>query len=67
MNENKKSYMTDLQRYYTPPRVLKTIGVQLELSFLEASVVNRQTKIETAGQEVEEHDFATTGFNSTWE
>ena len=52
---------------YEAPLVLKTVRVCLEKNLLEGSVVNKKNKIETAGQQVEKHDFSDSGFNTTWE
>lgn len=54
------------QRIYKAPSILKTVDVLLEDNLL-ASVVTPKTKIETAGQKVEDHSFSDSGFNSKWE
>ena len=52
---------------YETPSVVKTVDVCLENDLLAGSVVNKKTKISTAGQQVETKDFSETGFNSTGE
>lgn len=52
---------------YTPPSVIKTVGITLETGILAASVITKDTKIETSGQKTEENDFSQSGFNTTWE
>lgn len=56
-----------MKRNYKKPVILQRVTVQLESGFLQGSVVTNKTKIETAGQTVEKHEFNNSGFNSVWE
>lgn len=51
---------------YQSPTVLKEVSVLLERDFLAASLVDEALVVST-GQEVEEYDFTSEGFNHTWE
>ena len=51
---------------YQSPRVLQEASLQLERSFLKASLVDTAT-VTAVGQEVEEHDFASDEFIHQWE
>ena len=51
---------------YESPAVTRTLPVAPQVALLAGSVVTPTTKIETAGQEVDDHSFAT-GFDSNWE
>ena len=53
---------------YRTPGVLKTVTVLLEKDLLAGSVVNKNTKVQTKGQEVVSYDFSNASdFNQTWE
>lgn len=52
---------------YLAPRVLNTVDVLLEEDFLAGSVVTKDTKVQTKGQEVQSYDFSDTQFNQVWE
>lgn len=52
---------------YISPRVLNTGNVLLENNLLAGSVVTKDTKIETMGQEVKNYDFSGSSFNQVWE
>lgn len=57
-----------MMKLYKSPAVLKEVTVRLEQNLLAASTVKKETKIETAGQQVVEHGFADeTVFNTNWE
>ena len=56
------------KKMYRAPGVLKTVTVLLEKDLLAGSVVNKNTKVQTKGQEVVSYDFSDgTTFNQTWE
>lgn len=55
------------KKYYVAPRVMKTASVFSEGSLLAGSVVTKDTKIETMGQEVKSYDFSGSSFNQIWE
>ena len=62
----KESLITE----YTPPRVLQEVLLQLELDFLDGSVVDKVNPVETAGQEVSDvYDYESTSstLNHNWE
>jgi len=59
--------MTNMKLKYIAPAVKRSVEIELEQEILTGSVVNPQTKIETAGQKVENRDFTDSGFNQTWE
>lgn len=53
---------------YMAPVVRKRISVELETAILTGSVVNKDSKIQTAGQKVETYDFSDAStFNTVWE
>ena len=52
---------------YSAPRVLKTATVQTEGCILAGSVVNKNSAVQTKGQEVITYDFQTSDFNQVWE
>ncbi len=56
-----------MKRRYESPLIIKTVQVLIQQNLLAGSVVTKDTKIETAGQQVETKSFDATGFNSTWE
>ena len=56
-----------MKNCYTPPLVKKKVSYEPEAVLLAASVVTKNSSIETAGQKVEERDFSDAGFNHTWE
>jgi len=56
-----------MKRKYSIPLVKKVRELRLENDLLAASVVTKETTIETAGHKVEEKIFSETGFNHTWE
>ena len=58
---------TEKKKQYVSPAILREVPLQLENPLLAGSVVNQQTTIETAGQQVEQRDFSTSGFNQVWE
>lgn len=55
------------KRIYKTPSVLKTVTVCLEKDLLGASVVNKESKVQTKGQEVVSYDFSQSSFNQEWE
>jgi hypothetical protein len=61
------SFIPQMKRKYSIPLVKKVRELRLENDLLAASVVTKETTIETAGHKVEEKIFSETGFNHTWE
>ena len=55
------------KRMYRTPGVMKTVDVQLEKDLLAGSVVKKDTKVQTKGQEVASYDFSQSSFNQDWE
>ena len=55
------------KKQYISPRVLNTENVQLEDNLLAGSVVNKNSAVQTKGQEVVPYDFQTSDFNQVWE
>ena len=51
---------------YSAPRVLKSVKVEHGTSILIGSRVEQRMDLETAGHEVEDHDYDETGFNHEW-
>ncbi len=51
--------------YYQKPAILQEFSIEMEAAILAGSVADK-TSVETTGQEVEEYDFGTDGFNHTW-
>lgn len=56
-----------MNSFYKAPKILRKVTVELECPILAGSVVSKETTIETAGQQVEQRDFSTSGFNQVWE
>ena len=57
-----------MKKNYKSPCILKRVIVQLESGFLQGSVVTKNTKIRTAGQDVDSHTITSEqGFNTQWE
>ncbi len=56
-----------MKKKYKMPSVIKQVTVRLESDFLQGSVVNNTTTLETAGHKVEERDLSATEFNHTWQ
>ena len=54
-------------RMYRTPGVMKTVDVLLEIDLLAGSVVKKDTKVQTKGQEVASYDFSQSSFNHDWE
>ena len=52
---------------YITPAVIKRVSVELESPILAGSVVTKDSKISTTGQEVVTHDFSDSSFNQVWE
>ena len=52
---------------YESPAVLKACPVELQAQLLAGSVVTPNTKIETAGQDVDNHSFGDSSFDNKWE
>lgn len=55
------------KQLFEPPVILHEVRLEPSESLLAGSVVTKETKIETAGQQVETKSFDATGFNTTWE
>lgn len=55
------------KKMYRAPGVLKTVTVLLEKDLLAGSVVNKNSAVQTKGQEVVPYDFQTSDFNQVWE
>lgn len=55
------------KKVYTAPRVLKTLPVEMEHDLLSGSVVTKDTRVKTTGQEVVSYDFSQPSFNQEWE
>ena len=51
---------------YQSPKVLQSVFVRLEQSFLAASLVDTATVV-SVGQEGEEYDLSSEEFNHLWE
>ena len=57
-----------MKQVYTPPLILKVVSYQPKTPILKGSVVTKETKIRTAGQDLDSYTIETdTGFNTTWE
>ena len=56
-----------MKTFYQAPAILRQATVQLGQSLLTGSVVTKDTKVETKGQELVTYDFSDTQFNQTWE
>ena len=56
-----------MKAYYVAPCVRKIVEMELEQDLLTGSVVTPKTKIETAGQKVDDHSFADSSFEAKWE
>ena len=54
-------------KVYKAPAVLRSATVEMENPILAGSVVTKDTKIEPAGQKVDDHSFADSSFESKWE
>ena len=55
------------KRMYKTPVVLKTVTVCLERDLLGESLVTKDTKVQTKGQDVVSYDFSGSSFNQEWE
>ena len=51
---------------YLSPVIKERVSLFLEGQILTGSVVNKDTSVQTKGQEVVQYDFSTSGFNSSW-
>lgn len=52
---------------YIRPVVTDSVELALESAILGASLVNDLNSVKTAGQEVEDKDMSSGGFNTSWE
>jgi len=53
------------KKTYTPARVYERLSIEMEGALLAGSVVDKMG-VSSTGQEVEEFNFADSGFNHTW-
>ena len=54
-------------KLYESPAVLKECAMDQPIALLQGSVVTPDTKIRTAGQDLDSHSFEDPGFNNSWE
>jgi len=52
---------------FESPAVLKVVRIAQESEIMAGSVVTGDSKVRTAGQEVQDYDFSDTSFNQEWE
>lgn len=52
---------------YASPRIIREVKHEVASPLLAGSVVTPNTKIRSAGQDLDSHSFDDTGFNNTWE
>ena len=65
--KNRKLDTRMKKKKYISPRVLNTENVLLENNLLAGSVVNKNSAVQTKGQEVVSYDFQSSDFNQVWE
>ena len=53
-------------KHYQTPVILREVPYQVEGALLAQSIVN-QASVTSMGQEVNDFDFSTDGFNHTWD
>ncbi len=49
---------------YSPPKIINTVDIYLENDLLTGSVVEKETEVESTGQEIVNHDMS--GFTQEW-
>lgn len=52
---------------YSAPCILRAATVQMDRCILAGSVVDKNTAVQTKGQEVVTYDFSASSFNQVWE
>lgn len=62
-----KNTIMNKRESYSSPMIIREVKLELSACLLDGSVVTPNTTIRTAGQDVENHDFSTGGFNDTWQ
>lgn len=55
------------EQYIRRPVVTDSMELALESAILGASLVNDLNSVKTAGQEVDDMNMSSEGFNSSWE
>ncbi|GEM_PF-5901577 len=52
---------------FESPAIYSRIDIELESSLLQGSVIQPSSEIESVGQEVTEHNWGDSGYNTDWE
>ena len=52
---------------YTPPRVVRSLSLEMEQAILGGSVVDKIEGVHAVPQDVQTYDFSDTQFNHHWE